>query len=130
MMDFVGGIRMQLHQIYPYPLPQEIIAFVTSGIKELEGRLSEEQRRKIAGMGVAAPFELWNWAEQVGAPQGAMDVWRGFDLRAEIASRVAYPVFMQNDATSACGAELVFGDRRRQTTSTSSSARSSAEGWC
>jgi predicted NBD/HSP70 family sugar kinase len=109
LMDFVGGIRMQLHQIYPYPLPQDIITFVAAGIKELEGRLSEEQRRKIAGMGVAAPFELWNWAEQVGAPPGAMDAWRGFDLRAEIASRVSYPVFLQNDATSACGAELVFG---------------------
>ena len=109
LMDFVGGIRMQLHQIYPYPLPQDIITFVAAGIKELEGRLSEEQRRKIAGMGVAAPFELWNWAEQVGAPPGAMDAWRGFDLRAEIASRVTYPVFLQNDATSACGAELVFG---------------------
>ncbi|MDK4713074.1 ROK family transcriptional regulator [Rhizobium sp. CNPSo 4039] len=109
LMDFVGGIRMQLHQIYPYPLPQDIITFVAAGIKELEGRLSEEQCRKIAGMGVAAPFELWNWAEQVGAPPGAMDAWRGFDLRAEIASRVSYPVFLQNDATSACGAELVFG---------------------
>ncbi len=109
LMDFVGGIRMQLHQTYPYPLPQDIIAFVTAGIKELEGRLNDDQRRKIAGMGVAAPFELWNWAEQVGAPPGAMDAWRGFDLRTEIASRVAYPVFLQNDATSACGAELVFG---------------------
>ncbi|NTJ64729.1 ROK family transcriptional regulator [Agrobacterium rhizogenes] len=109
LMDFVGGIRMQLHQTYPYPLPQDIIAFVTAGIKELEGRLNDDQRRKIAGMGVAAPFELWNWAEQVGAPAGAMDVWRGFDLRTEIASRVTYPVFLQNDATSACGAELVFG---------------------
>ncbi|MBB6486544.1 ROK family transcriptional regulator [Rhizobium lusitanum] len=109
LMDFVGGIRMQLHQTYPYPLPQDIIAFIIAGIKELESRLSEEQRGKIAGMGVAAPFELWNWAEQVGAPPGAMDVWRGFDLRAEIAARVAHPVFLQNDATSACGAELVFG---------------------
>ncbi|TWB16204.1 putative NBD/HSP70 family sugar kinase [Rhizobium sp. ERR 1071] len=109
LMDFVGGIRMQLHQTYPYPLPQDIIAFVTAGIRELEGRLHDDQRRKIAGMGVAAPFELWNWAEQVGAPPGAMDAWRGFDLRTEIASRVAYPVFLQNDATSACGAELVFG---------------------
>ncbi len=109
LMDFVGGIRMQLHQTYPYPLPQDILAFVTSGIKELEGRLSDSERRRIAGIGVAAPFELWNWAEQVGAPPGAMDVWRGFDLRTEIASRVQHPVLLQNDATSACGAELVFG---------------------
>ncbi|MFT4183512.1 MAG: ROK family transcriptional regulator [Rhizobium sp.] len=109
LMDFVGQIRMQLHQIYPYPLPQDILSFVTSGIQELESRLSAEERGRLAGLGIAAPFELWNWAEEVGAPAGAMDVWRGFDLQSEIATRVPYAVYLQNDATSACGAELVFG---------------------
>ncbi|WP_047461427.1 ROK family transcriptional regulator [Rhizobium rhizogenes] len=109
LMDFVGGIRMQLHQIYPYPLPQDILSFVTSGIQELETRLSGKERLRLAGVGIAAPFELWNWAEEVGAPNGAMEVWRGVDLQAEIAARVPYPVYLQNDATSACGAELVFG---------------------
>ncbi|MEZ2221172.1 ROK family transcriptional regulator [Rhizobium sp. RCC_161_2] len=109
LMDFVGQIRMQLHQIYPYPLPQDILSFVTSGIQELESRLSTEERGRLAGLGIAAPFELWNWAEEVGAPDGAMEVWRGVDLQAEIAARVPYPVYLQNDATSACGAELVFG---------------------
>ncbi|MBB2755311.1 UNVERIFIED_ORG: putative NBD/HSP70 family sugar kinase [Rhizobium aethiopicum] len=109
LMDFVGRIRMQLHRTYAYPLPDEILAFVTSGIQELEDRLDEKQRGRIAGLGIAAPFELWNWAEEVGAPPGAMEVWREVDLQADIAARVSHPVFMQNDATSACGAELVFG---------------------
>lgn len=109
LMDFVGHIRMQLHQTYPYPLPQDILSFVTSGIQDLESRLNGEERARLAGLGVAAPFELWNWAEEVGAPEGAMDVWRGFDLQSEIATRVPYAVHLQNDATSACGAELVFG---------------------
>ncbi|HWT57666.1 MAG TPA: ROK family protein, partial [Rhizobium sp.] len=72
-------------------------------------RLDDKQRGRIAGLGIAAPFELWNWAEEVGAPPGAMEVWRDVDLQADIAARVSLPVFMQNDATSACGAELVFG---------------------
>ncbi|MBY3083644.1 ROK family transcriptional regulator [Rhizobium laguerreae] len=109
LMDFVGRIRMQLHKTYSYPLPDEILAFVTSGIRELEERLDDKQRGRIAGLGIAAPFELWNWAEEVGAPAGAMEVWREIDLQADIAARVSHPVFMQNDATSACGAELVFG---------------------
>ncbi|EJB04406.1 transcriptional regulator/sugar kinase [Rhizobium leguminosarum bv. trifolii WSM597] len=109
LMDFVGRIRMQLHRTYAYPLPEEILAFVTSGIQELEDRLDDKQRGRIAGLGIAAPFELWNWAEEVGAPPGAMEVWRDVDLQADIAARVSHPVFMQNDATSACGAELVFG---------------------
>lgn len=109
LMDFVGNIRMQLHRIYAYPLPQEILAFITSGIQDLESQLNPIERSRIAGVGIAAPFELWSWAEEVGAPPGAMDVWRGFDLQMEVASRVRHPVYLQNDATSACGAELVFG---------------------
>ncbi|MBB3408244.1 putative NBD/HSP70 family sugar kinase [Rhizobium sp. BK316] len=109
LMDFVGRIRLQLHRIYAYPLPHEILSFVTQGIKELEGKLEERERSRIAGLGIAAPFELWNWADEVGAPEGAMEVWRDFDLQAEIAEQVSYQVFLQNDATSACGAELVFG---------------------
>jgi predicted NBD/HSP70 family sugar kinase len=82
---------------------------VINGIAELEARLTEDERGRIAGIGIAAPFEMWSWAQEVGAPQKEMDRWRGVDLRADIANQVNYPVFLQNDATSACGAELVFG---------------------
>ncbi|QRM53895.1 ROK family transcriptional regulator [Sinorhizobium sp. BG8] len=109
LMDFVGRVRFEVRRIYAYPMPKEILEFITSGIAELESRLTPEERQRIAGVGIAAPFELWNWAEEVGAPKAAMDQWHGIDLRQEVASRISYPVFLQNDATSACGAELVFG---------------------
>lgn len=109
LMDFVGRIRLQHHETYAYPQPEQIMRIITSGIERLEKKLEPGKRDRIAGIGIAAPFELWNWAEEVGAPPGAMDAWRDFDLQAEIASRVGHPVYLQNDATSACGAELVFG---------------------
>ncbi|PZU82775.1 MAG: sugar kinase [Shinella sp.] len=109
LMDFVGKIRTQLHRTYRYPNPEEILSFISDGIAEVEAAIPTAQRDSIAGVGIAAPFELWNWAEEVGAPEGAMDAWRGFDLQAEVSARISYPVYLQNDATSACGAELVFG---------------------
>ncbi|KKX30764.1 ROK family transcriptional regulator [Rhizobium sp. LC145] len=109
LMDFVGRIRLQLHETFAFPLPDRIMAFITKGISSLEAKLDEKQRGRIAGIGIAAPFELWNWAKEVGAPEGAMEVWRNFDLQAEASARISYPVYLQNDATSACGAELVFG---------------------
>ena len=109
LMDFVGTIRQQIHQIYPYPQPDNIMAFLVEGIARLQGTMTPHQLGHIAGIGIAAPFELWNWAEEVGAPAGAMDAWRSFDLQAEASARLPYPVFLQNDAASACGAELVFG---------------------
>jgi predicted NBD/HSP70 family sugar kinase len=56
------------------------------------------------------PFELWNWADTVGAPREVMERWRGADIRADIAAHCPFPVYLQNDATAACGAELVFGE--------------------
>lgn len=109
LMDFVGRIRLQLHETFAFPLPDRIMAFITKGISTLEAKLDEKQRGRIAGIGIAAPFELWNWAKEVGAPEGAMEVWRNFDLQAEASAKISYPVYLQNDATSACGAELVFG---------------------
>jgi predicted NBD/HSP70 family sugar kinase len=109
LMDFVGRIKLKLRRTYPYPMPEWILPFVIEGITELESKLSPAERQKIAGVGIAAPFELWNWAQEVGAPQNEMERWRDVDIRSEIADGVSYPVFLQNDATSACGAELVFG---------------------
>lgn len=115
LMDFVGGVRSKLRRIYAYPTPGEIMDFVRESLAALESSMSELQLSRIAGLGVAAPFELWNWADHVGAPVGAMNAWRGFDLRAEIQALAPYPVYLQNDATSACGAELMFGHGKAYT---------------
>ncbi|KQQ34425.1 MULTISPECIES: ROK family protein [Rhizobium/Agrobacterium group] len=109
LMDFVGQIRMHHHETYAYPVPQKIIEIIGKGIGRLEGQLSMVERERIAGIGISAPFELWNWADEVGAPAGAMDLWRDFDLQQEVSASTKHAVYLQNDATSACGAELVFG---------------------
>ncbi|WP_037378281.1 ROK family transcriptional regulator [Sinorhizobium americanum] len=109
LMDFLGTIRLHLHQIHTYPLPDDLVTFIVEGIAKLEGELSPADRKRIAGVGIATPFELWNWAEEVGAPHHEMDRWRNFDLQAAIGARTPHPVFLQNDGTSACGAELAFG---------------------
>lgn len=109
LMDFVGQIRMHHHETYAYPVPQKIIEIIGKGIGRLEGQLSMVERERIAGIGISAPFELWNWADEVGAPAGAMDLWREFDLQQEVSASTKHAVYLQNDATSACGAELVFG---------------------
>ncbi len=113
LMDFAGQIREQKHQTYPYPHPDNLLPFIGDGIAALEAGMDETQRSRIAGIGIAAPFELWNWAEEVGAPPGAMEIWRQVDLQAAVQARMGYPVYLRNDATSACGAELVFGAGQR-----------------
>ena len=109
LMDFVGNILEQLHETYAYPSPQGILKFVRAGVEKLNANLGADEVKRVAGIGMAAPFELWNWAEEAGASPTESDAWRNFDLQGEVSALSPFPVFMENDATSACGAELVFG---------------------
>jgi len=109
LTDFVGRVRTQLRETFAYPLPEHIVAFADKGLRRLMRELSAEQRKRVVGLGIATPFELWNWLDQVGAPSDEMALWRDFDFAAAMADITDLPVVVQNDATAACGAELVFG---------------------
>ncbi|ANT50620.1 ROK family transcriptional regulator [Mesorhizobium amorphae] len=109
LIDFLGTVRSMLHHSYRYPAPRETVEFVTAGMKTMRGELTPAQDKRIAGLGIAMPFELWNWADTAGAPREVMDEWRHRDIRSDIQAQCDFPVYLQNDATSACGAELVFG---------------------
>ena len=101
-----------LSQPFHFPAPQEIIAFVRDGVEALVSDLSAQQKLRISGLGIAAPFELWNWEEEVGAPHNVLEAWRGFDLAGDVGRLFDWPVHFCNDATAACAAELLFGKGR------------------
>jgi predicted NBD/HSP70 family sugar kinase len=109
LMDFLGKIRMQVRELYPYPEPERILAFTERRLGDLLALLPDEAHDRVAGLGIATPFELWSWAEEVGAAPARMAAWREVDLAETLRQRMPFPVHSQNDATAACGAELVFG---------------------
>jgi len=109
LVDFLGQERMSVSETFKYPVPHELLGFAEREINGIVDNLSGKERQRIAGIGISMPFELWNWAEKVDAPQEQMDAWKNFDFKLELSKLVSFPVIVQNDATSACGAELVFG---------------------
>ncbi len=112
LMDLAGQVRKTVHRPHRFPTPADLVNFVQDGMAELTADLKPRQKQRIAGLGIAAPFELWNWQEEAGAPHEVMEAWRGFDLAAEIARLCSWPVTFCNDATAACAAELLFGKGR------------------
>lgn len=109
LLDFAGQVRGKLHKRYGFPQPSTITEFVRGGVPQLLAGMTPEQRRKVAGLGIAAPFELWNWEEAAGAPRDVLESWRDFDLAGELSKMFDWPVHFSNDATAACAAELLFG---------------------
>ncbi len=109
LVDFRGAVRRRAHQTFAFPTPPLILDFVREHQPKLVDSLNEAQRRRIAGLGIAAPFQLWTWESEIGAPSGAMAAWREFDTAGEVAKVCPYPVTLCNDATAACAAEFFFG---------------------
>jgi len=113
LLDLTGNVRRKMHQPYVFPTPQKILDFVAVELEGLLSGLSPQQKNRISGLGIATPFELWNWEEEVGASHEVLEAWRGFDIAGEIAKLGDWPVHLSNDATAACAAELLFGTGSR-----------------
>ncbi|MBL0371516.1 ROK family protein [Rhizobium sp. KVB221] len=113
LMDFTGHVRMQLHEAYRYPTPEGVLGFASRSVEAITASMQPLDRERISGLGVALPFELWNWVEEMGAPMEDMDAWRHADIAALLGTRLQMPIFLQNDATAACAAELAFGHGSR-----------------
>ena len=113
LVDFLGRERAMRRRVYRYPTPDSVVTFVRDALPEVTSALAPDLRGRIGGLGVAIPFQLWSWVEFIGAPQAEMDAWRSRDIQTELTEATGLPVHIQNDATSACRAELVFGKGER-----------------
>ena len=109
LIDFVGKTLGLLHKTYPYPTPDGIVKFARDGVEQLLDALPRHLTARIAGLGIAAPYEMWTWHEEMGAPKAEIDAWRDIDIRTLMAAQVPWPVYFANDITAACAAELMFG---------------------
>ena len=114
LIDFCGGVRRRVRRTYHIRRPKLVMGFVADELDATIELLKPAQRRRFAGLGVAAPFQLWNWPSRdrrAGGGYGRVAVIldRGGSWRAS----PPLPVTLWNDATSACAAEFFFGDAWR-----------------
>jgi len=109
LMDFTGQVREQRHISYTFPTPEEVFAFLSNGMAQITAALPPDIAKRICGLGIAAPFEMWNWDDLVGEPSPAFLSWKDINIPAQVAAFSDLPVSLVNDATAACQAEHVYG---------------------
>lgn len=110
LTNFLGQVLASAHRTYRYPTPEETIGFTRESLARLTEGLGPKQRDRIAGFGIAMPFQIWRWAREINVAPDTMSAWKTFDVAAALQDICEWPVFLENDASSACGAQLVFGD--------------------
>ena len=109
LMDFTGKVRQHRHSSYLNPVPEDVFAFLRDSISDITAGLSPQEATRICGLGVAAPFELWNMRDLTGRDADNYTLWKDIRISDEVARFSALPVLLVNDSTAACQAEQVFG---------------------
>lgn len=110
LINFLGKVVGSAHKTYRYPTPEDTVGFAREAVEDVSATLSPHQRSRIAGLGIAMPFRIWRWAREINVAPETMSAWKTFDVAAALEDVCNCPVFLENDASAACGAELVFGD--------------------
>ena len=111
LVDFDGAVVASRSTPYPAPLPAETMALAAGTAVELVDSLKQRLRGRIVGVGVAMPWVLHEWSDVLGLDRVAIAAWREIDVAAELESATGLSVSVYNDATAACAAEMIAGDR-------------------
>ena len=111
LINQIGHILAKLNTVYAYPEPEAILSFIASSYRSLTKRKACHPNR-LMGVGVCEPGNIAGWQQLLGAPPNILDHWNALDLGDAIEQAIGVTPLFCNDATAACGAELLFGQGR------------------
>ncbi len=114
LVDFHGKIVASRTERYEAPLPVPTMTAAVKASVELINFVESQFRQRIVGLGVAIPWDLHEWSDVLGLQPAALEDWRNIDVGDQLESSTGLTVSLFNDATAACAAEMIAGDRIRQ----------------
>lgn len=109
LSDFLGEVRAYRRLAHDHLTPDNAVAFANETIRGFLANLPVANVARIAGLGIALPFRMWDWVDDAKPATAGLAAWRTCNIASEIGATWDFPVYLCNDASAACGAELVFG---------------------
>ena len=111
LVDFGGDVVASRSTAYRAPFPAQTMDLATGTALELVQSLKHGLRSRIVGFGVAMPWVLHEWSDVLGLEREAIAAWRETDVAGVLENATGLSVSVYNDATAACAAEMIVGDR-------------------
>ncbi len=108
LVEFSGSVRTAESHEYEFPEP-ELVKRIGNGVISRMRKDLGPHASRLVGMGISAPYFLGGWEHELGFPPEVSARWREVDLTAFFNEASGLPLFVENDASAAAAAELVFG---------------------
>lgn len=113
LVDLGGNILARRVHNRILPSPQQTADLVCADIAALLDGMQPQERLRIAGIGVAQPYNLGAWLRELDLAELAFAAWDSFDFAAALGDQTGLPVFAENDGNAAAIAEIFYGCGRR-----------------
>jgi predicted NBD/HSP70 family sugar kinase len=107
-IDFTGNIRDSESHEYDFPLPDVVRRIGNKFVKRAREMLGKKASR-LVGFGISAPYFLSGWEQELGVDPEVSAKWREVDLTNFFTELGDIELVVENDASAAAAAELVFG---------------------
>jgi predicted NBD/HSP70 family sugar kinase len=113
LVDLAGDVLSHSAHDGPLPSPERALQIVRDGVGHLVQLLPAVRRRRIAGIGVARPFNLGRWLTELDLPRESFAPWEETEFGPALERECGLRVTEENDGTAAAIAELFHGHGRR-----------------
>ncbi|WP_027183698.1 ROK family transcriptional regulator [Desulfovibrio inopinatus] len=113
LIDFDGKVHHRVFRETLLPSPELALTLVQNDIDQMLGILGPRRRQRLSGIGLAMPFNLDCWLRELDLPEQVFQEWTGVHFGQMLEAAVDFPVFLENDGTAACIAELLYGVGRQ-----------------
>ncbi len=112
LVDFSGRVLQAYRHERAFPPPEEAVSLLLHDVAALRRSIKPAERRRLAGIGLAMPFNLGSWRRELDIPEETCTAWQAFDLAERLHAALDLPVFVENDGTAIAVAELFQGHGR------------------
>jgi len=107
VIEMSGKTLASVRRSYAYPDASTLFSDIAAEVATIRSGLTDVQRSRLAGIGVASPSHIGRNIGLVDAPEEQAALWRDIDLVERIAKDVDLPVHWYNDGNAACWSEVI-----------------------
>lgn len=109
LLDFDGAILVRSAQPHDFPILQDVIRDIDTFMTAELARLPDAQHEGFLGVGIAMPWFLGEWRDELGITGAQAHEWDGSAVEDRFRSAFDVPLFFENDGNAGALSELLSG---------------------
>jgi predicted NBD/HSP70 family sugar kinase len=109
LLDFDGAILARSMQPHDFPRPNDVVRDITAFMETQLALLPAPQRQGFLGIGIAMPWFLGEWREELGITGAQASEWNAGAVEDHFQSAFESPLYFENDGNAGALAELLCG---------------------